>query len=111
MLLNYESCRREEFNCLQLSLGQGVSTIEDSIRQYVASELLEGGNKYDAGVHGMQDARKFIRFKKLPPVLQVQVNRFDYDFQRDQMVKINEEFRFGETLDLEALLSEESNQS
>ena len=30
--VNYESCRREEFNCLQLSLSHDVSTIEDSIR-------------------------------------------------------------------------------
>ena len=35
-----------------------------------------------------QDARKGVLFGDLPPVLQLQLKRFEYDFQRDAMVKV-----------------------
>ena len=66
--VNYESTRRETFNCLQLNV-KDHRTIEQSIEAYVASEELTGDNQYDAEEMGKQDAKKYIRFKKLPPVL------------------------------------------
>ena len=36
----------------------------------------------------MQDARKGVLFDSFPPVLQLQLKRFEYDFQRDVMVKV-----------------------
>ena len=36
----------------------------------------------------MQDARKGVLFDDFPPVLQLQLKRFEYDFQRDIMVKV-----------------------
>jgi hypothetical protein len=44
-------------------------------------------------------------------VLQVQVNRFDYDFERDAMMKKNDQFKFAEELDIDDVLPEETNQS
>jgi hypothetical protein len=35
-----------------------------------------------------QDARKGVLFDQLPPVLQLQLKRFEYDFVRDTMVKV-----------------------
>ena len=35
-----------------------------------------------------QDARKGVLFGNLPPVLQLQLKRFEYDFQRDSMIKV-----------------------
>jgi|TARA_B110000285_G_scaffold232091_1_gene302335 ubiquitin carboxyl-terminal hydrolase 7 len=66
--VDFESTRDEVFNTLQLSV-QGNPSIEDSIRQYVAQEKLEGDNQYETEKDGKQDAKKFIRFKELPPVL------------------------------------------
>jgi hypothetical protein len=37
---------------------------------------------------GLQDARKGVLFESLPPVLQLQLKRFEYDFARDTMVKV-----------------------
>jgi ubiquitin carboxyl-terminal hydrolase 7 len=37
----------------------------------VQAEELTGENQYEAEGFGKQDAKKFIRFRKLPPVLQV----------------------------------------
>ena len=77
----------------------------------MSAEILDGDNQYEAPEHGKQDAKKFIRFKKFPPVLQVQVNRFDYDFERDAMMKKNDQFLFSEVLNIDDVLSEETNQS
>lgn len=35
-----------------------------------------------------QDARKGVLFSDFPPVLQLQLKRFEYDFTRDVMVKV-----------------------
>lgn len=35
-----------------------------------------------------QDARKGILFEGFPPVLQLQLKRFEYDFMKDMMVKV-----------------------
>ncbi len=60
----------------------------------MAPEELTGENKYESELHGKQDAKKFIRFKTLPPVLQIQLNRFDYDPALDAMAKIHSRFEF-----------------
>lgn len=39
-----------------------------------------------------QDARKGVLFDDFPPVLQLQLKRFEYDFQRDTMVKVGVTF-------------------
>lgn len=45
--VEYESCRRETFNCLQLSMTDS-DTIEQSFQNYVKAEELVGDNQYDA---------------------------------------------------------------
>ncbi len=35
-----------------------------------------------------QDAKKGVLFIDFPPVLQLQLKRFEYDFMRDVMVKV-----------------------
>ena len=37
-----------------------------------------------------QDARKGVLFIDFPPVLQLQLKRFEYDFMRDTMVKVSD---------------------
>lgn len=36
-----------------------------------------------------QDAKKGVLFIDFPPVLQLQLKRFEYDFMRDAMVKVS----------------------
>lgn len=50
-------------------------------------ERLEGDNKYHAEQYALQDAKKGVLFIDFPPVLQLQLKRFEYDFMRDTMVK------------------------
>ncbi len=76
--VNYESVRDEKFYTLQLNV-KGNQTIEQSVQQYIAPEILDGDNMYETQNDGKQPARKFIRFKKIPPVLQISLNRYEYD--------------------------------
>ncbi|KAF5744940.1 hypothetical protein HS088_TW07G00521 [Tripterygium wilfordii] len=48
-----------------------------------------------------KDAKKGVLFIDFPPVLQLQLKRFEYDFMRDTMVKINDRYEFPLQLDLD----------
>jgi len=65
-----------------------MKNLYDSFRDYVAVETLDGENKYQAEGYGLQDAKKGIIFQSFPPVLHLQLKRFEYDVQRDAMVKV-----------------------
>ena len=101
--INFKSNSKEKFNWLQLNV-QGLSGIKDSLKNYVKWEKMEGDNMYEAAEHGKQEARKGIRFVYLPPVLQLQLKRFDYNPKTGNMMKINERFDIEEVLDLDDLL-------
>ncbi|PWZ27498.1 Ubiquitin carboxyl-terminal hydrolase 12 [Zea mays] len=49
----------------------------------------------------MKDAKKGVLFLDFPPVLQLQLKRFEYDYMRDSMVKINDRYEFPLQLDLD----------
>ena len=40
----------------------------------------------------VQDAKKGVLFIDFPPVLQLQLKRFEYDFTRDTMVKVRRKY-------------------
>ncbi len=98
--VDYQSTRKESFMDLQLDV-KGCKNVYESFDKYVEVETLEGDNKYRAEGHGLQDARKGVLFQDFPPVLQLQLKRFEYDFVRDAMVKVNERYEFPEQLDLD----------
>ncbi|XP_068493814.1 ubiquitin C-terminal hydrolase 13-like isoform X5 [Phaseolus vulgaris] len=97
---DYKSTRKESFYDLQLDV-KGCKDVYASFDKYVEVERLEGDNKYHAEHHGLQDARKGVLFIDFPPVLQLQLKRFEYDFMRDTMVKINDRYEFPLQLDLD----------
>ena len=51
---------------------------------------MDGDNKYDAGEHGLQEAEKGVIFLTQPPVLHLQLMRFQYDPMTDANIKIND---------------------
>ncbi|KAI7746099.1 hypothetical protein M8C21_024664, partial [Ambrosia artemisiifolia] len=85
---------------LQLDV-KGCKDVYASFDKYVEEERLEGDNKYHAEGHGLQDARKGVLFTDFPPVLELQLKRFEYDYTRDTMVKINDRYEFPLELDLD----------
>ncbi|KAK9699295.1 hypothetical protein RND81_08G165600 [Saponaria officinalis] len=98
--VDYKSTRKESYYDLQLDV-KGCKDVYASFDKYVEVERLEGDNKYHAEEHGLQDAKKGVLFLDFPPVLQLQLKRFEYDFMRDTMVKINDRYEFPLQLDLD----------
>ncbi|KAI0763671.1 cysteine proteinase [Irpex lacteus] len=103
--VDYESSRIEEFNDIQLNV-KGMKNLYESFKDYVAVETLDGDNKYQAEGYGLQDAKKGIIFESFPPVLHLQLKRFEYDIQRDAMVKINDRHEFPFEIDLAEFLDD-----
>ncbi|CAI9774541.1 unnamed protein product [Fraxinus pennsylvanica] len=98
--VNYKSTRRGLFYDLQLDV-KGRRDIYAALDKYVEEECLKGDNKYHAGSYGLQDAKKGLLFNDFPPILQIHLKRFEYDFIRDTMVKLNDYFEFPLELDLD----------
>ncbi|KAF9328417.1 hypothetical protein BG006_008390 [Podila minutissima] len=107
--VDYESSRVENFYDIQLNV-KGCKTLRDSFANYIDVETLDGENKYQAEGHGLQvrleDARKGVIFESLPPVLHLQLKRFEYDIERDAMVKINDRHEFPLEIDLAEFVAE-----
>jgi ubiquitin carboxyl-terminal hydrolase 7 len=108
--VDYQSSRIEEFWDLQLNVSK-MSGVDDSFRDYCLPEIMEGDNKYAAEGFGLQDAKKGVIFESFPSVLHLQLKRFEYDFQKDAMMKINDRFEFPETWDASPYLSENADRS
>jgi ubiquitin carboxyl-terminal hydrolase 7 len=105
--VDYESSREEDFYDIQLNV-KGMKNLQESFQDYVQTEMLEGDNKYHAEGYGLQDAKKGVIFEKFPPVLHLQLKRFEYDVEKDAMVKINDRHEFPMQIDLGAFLDKES---
>ncbi|XP_030840591.1 ubiquitin carboxyl-terminal hydrolase 7 isoform X2 [Strongylocentrotus purpuratus] len=108
--ITYESGRTEPFYDIQLNI-KGKKNVHESFKDYIATETMDGENKYDAGEHGMQEAEKGVIFTKFPPVLHLQLMRFQYDPQTDSNVKINDRYEFPFKLNLDTFMKEEEETS
>ncbi|CAJ0914081.1 unnamed protein product, partial [Mesorhabditis belari] len=97
--VDYESSHVDDFYDVQLNV-KGNNDILQSFRDYVDSERLDGENKYDAGAYGLQPAEKGVKFLTFPPILHLQLMRFQYDAAIDANVKINDRLEFPERLNL-----------
>ncbi|KAL1303014.1 hypothetical protein AAFC00_003329 [Neodothiora populina] len=108
--VDFESSRVEDFWDLQLNVS-GCKSLKDSLENYIEVETLEGDNKYQAEGFGLQDAKKGVIFESFPQVLHLQLKRFEYDFVRDMMVKVNDRYEFPETFDASPYLSDTADKS
>ncbi|KAI9485995.1 MAG: hypothetical protein EXX96DRAFT_547274 [Benjaminiella poitrasii] len=108
--VKFESSRSEDYYDIQLNV-KGCKNLEDSFKDYITEETLEGDNKYMAEGYGLQDAKKGVIFESFPPVLHLQLKRFEYDMMRDMMVKINDRHEFPTEINLEPYLSENADKS
>ena len=64
-----------------------MPTLTLSLDLYIEEQELNGDNKYHTDYYGLQEARKGIkinnlglRISKLPPVLMLQLKRFQYNY-------------------------------
>lgn len=108
--VDYESSRLEDFWDLQLNVS-GCKSVDDSFKDYIQVETLEGDNKYAAEGYGLQDAKKGVIFEAFPSVLHLQLKRFEYDFQRDAMMKVNDRYEFPDVWDASPYLDDTADKS
>ncbi|KAK9458784.1 uncharacterized protein V1516DRAFT_681942 [Lipomyces oligophaga] len=106
--VDFESSRTEDFWDIQLNV-KGMKNLHDAFKDYIQVETLNGENQYMATGHGLQDAEKGVIFQSFPPILHLQLKRFDYDFIRDMMVKINDRYEFPLEIDLKEFLTPETS--
>lgn len=92
--------REESFTTLNIDI-RNHSNLLDSLEQYVKGDLLEGANAYHCEKCNRKvDTVKRLCIKKLPPVLAIQLKRFDYDWERETAIKFNDYFEFPRLLDM-----------
>ncbi|KAF4635550.1 hypothetical protein G7Y89_g2550 [Cudoniella acicularis] len=109
--VEYESRRVEDFWDIQLNVS-GNKNIEESFKDYIQVETMDGENQYFAGDEfKLQDAKKGVIFESFPEVLHLQLKRFQYDIDHDAMMKINDRYEFPETFDAAPYLSEDADKS
>ena len=96
---DYRSEIEEKFNEIQLTV-KGYKNIYQSFDSYTAEEILDNENKYETEKYGKQKAKKGIKFVSFPPVLFLQLKRFEYNSKKDIMVKINDYFEYYNEIDL-----------
>lgn len=65
---------------------------------------MSGENKYDADEYGLQEAEKGVIFTNFPPVLYLQLMRFQYDCLANANIKVNDRFEFPYRLKLDGFL-------
>ncbi|OLY81131.1 Ubiquitin carboxyl-terminal hydrolase 21 [Smittium mucronatum] len=105
--VDFESSRVENYYDISLNV-KGCKTLRDSFVDYCQVETLDGDNKYMAEGYGLQAAKKGVIFESFPPVLQLHLKRFEYDFTYDNMVKINDRHEYPAEIDLSEFLLKES---
>lgn len=103
--VDFESSVTEDFYDIQLTI-KGIENLRDSFRDYVSVETLDGENKYHAEGFGLQAAKKGVIFNAFPPVLHLQLRRFEYDVEKDALVKINDRHEFPFSIDLGEFIDE-----
>ncbi|GAA5896538.1 hypothetical protein JCM6882_005722 [Rhodosporidiobolus microsporus] len=108
--IDFESARTEDFYDIQLNV-KNLKNLEESFKDYIQVETLDGENRYNAEGFGLQDAKKGVIFESFPPVLHLQLKRFEYDMHRDQNVKINDRHEFPLEIDVEPYLDAKADRS
>lgn len=108
--VDYTSERVEEFWDIQLNV-RGFKNLDESFRNYVAVETMDGENKYYAEGHGLQEAKKGVIFESFPEVLHLHLKRFEYDLATYQLQKVNDHYEFPESFDAAPYLSEKADRS
>jgi ubiquitin carboxyl-terminal hydrolase 47 len=81
------------------------SSLEMALCNLLKPEKLQGDNQYYCEkCQKKVDAIKYISFEKLPKILILQFNRFDYDFQTESRKKIFDKVTFPQILNMNTFL-------
>ena len=100
--------REEKFLDLVIQT-KGIQGVAHSLNQMFEFDKLDGDNKlFCESCNEKTDTLKGYRIQKLPPILTIDLNRFDFDYTTFQRVKVNDRFEYPLELDLSAHLDAEA---
>jgi uncharacterized UBP type Zn finger protein len=96
----YESTRIEHFMDITLSV-EGLSNLNDSFKQYLSPEVLEKENQYRCPICEKKvNAEKILFITQPPKILTFTLNRFRYNWKKQEREKLQTPFEFPFQLDL-----------
>jgi hypothetical protein len=98
--------RRVPEKNLSLFLDETTTSLEAAVQRYVSAETIDGFQADEAD--GAQvTAMKALRFATLPPCLLFNLQRFNFDWERQRRVKVDQLCAFPLTIDMENFLDDE----
>ena len=106
----FETSKEEYFYDIQLVV-KDTPDLATSFSKYIEPEILAGDDQYNTEKYGKQDVKMGTEFLEFPSILQIHLRRFEYDFNYDQMTKINSRFEFPATIDLSQYLAENADKT
>ena len=96
--------RYEDFQTIPLNVID-CPTLDESLKQFLLPEAIESYNKR---LGKIVEVSKTSRIEELPPVLVIQLKRFDYSIKNGlTQTKINTPLRFPESFDIRPIMAEE----
>ncbi|CAK9163609.1 unnamed protein product [Ilex paraguariensis] len=103
-----KSERHERMMDLTVEIEGDIGTLEEALRQFTSTEILDGENKYQCSrCKSYEKARKKLSVLEAPNVLTIALKRF----QLGKFGKLNKSIRFPEILDLAPCMSGTSDKS
>jgi ubiquitin C-terminal hydrolase len=89
-----------------------IASVEEGLRKYFASEVLDGDNQYDCSKCKQKaDATKGVALNTVPYILSLQLKRFTYDWELDRRVKLDDRVEFPLLLDIAPFLEAEAGRA
>jgi ubiquitin C-terminal hydrolase len=103
---SYESEKKDKFLDISLPIRNEFenvcnNSLEMAFTNFLKIEKLEKDNQYYCEQCDKKvDAHKYLKFTKLPKILFLQLNRFEYDYMSDSRRKICDKVTFPLHLDM-----------
>ncbi|KAK8894640.1 hypothetical protein M9Y10_023077 [Tritrichomonas musculus] len=107
--VNFVHSIDEDFDNLPLIV-RGCKNLDESLKKELESQDLTGSDQYKTEEYGSQDAIMETEFISFPPILHIQLRRFEHDNQTNRNIKINDRFEYPSEIDLTPYLSPSSEQ-
>ncbi|XP_059637309.1 ubiquitin carboxyl-terminal hydrolase 16 [Cornus florida] len=103
-----KSERHEKMMDLTVEIGGDIGTLEEALRKYTGTEILDGENKYHCSrCKSYEKAKKKLTVLEAPNVLTIALKRF----QSGKFGKLNKAIQFPEILNLAPYVSGSSDKS
>ncbi|KAJ3437486.1 ubiquitin carboxyl-terminal hydrolase [Anaeramoeba flamelloides] len=102
---------KEPFFSISLEVS-GITSIKQSLKQFCESEILESENQYYCDKCGKKvDALKRLIISKMPKHLIFHLNRYQFDLNTFERIKLNSFFEFPIKINLKEFLLQNENQN